>query len=426
MADKKKIRYSAAWEEARGLIWAHRYRLAIGFTLMLISRVAGLVLPATSKYLIDEVIGRRNVDLLPTLAFAAGAATVVQAATTFALSQVLGVAAQRAITDMRRVVQEQVTRLPVRYFDSTQSGILISRIMTDAEGIRNLVGTGIVQLVGSLVTAALALAVLFYLNWRLTSVTIVVLLAFGGMMAIAFRRLRPLFRERGQINAEMTGRLAQSLGGIHIVKAYTAEKREADRLRARRAPPVPQHCEVDDRRVGRDGLLDARGRRHRRDLMMSIGGRADSRRPDDARRLRACISCFTGLVAAPVVQIASIGTQLTEAFAGLDRIREIRAMATEDRRATKAARRSPRWTATSIRGRHASSTCRVCRCSSTFPSARRPASTTALVGSSGSGKSTLISLVMAFNRPMSGTRHGRRPRSRRRPTARLPPASRAS
>ena len=171
---------------------------------------------------------------------AAGAATLVDAATSFANSQVLGVAAQRAITDMRKDVEAHVMRLPVRYFDSTKTGILISRIMTDADGIRNLVGTGLVQLTGSLLTAVMALVILFYLNWKLTAVTILVLGAFGGGMATAFKRLRPLFRERGQINAEVTGRLAESLGGVRIVKAYTAEKREELVFAQGRASPVPQ------------------------------------------------------------------------------------------------------------------------------------------------------------------------------------------
>ncbi len=154
---------------------ARKGRLALGLGLMLVNRLVGLVLPATSKFLIDDVIGKGRADLLMPLALAAGAATLVQAVTSFALSQVLGVAAQRAITDMRRRVEAHVMRLPVRYFDSTQTGVLISRIMTDAEGIRNLVGTGLVQLTGSIVTAVIALGVLFYLNWRLTLVTLVVL-----------------------------------------------------------------------------------------------------------------------------------------------------------------------------------------------------------------------------------------------------------
>src|SRR5437762_4796343 len=185
-ARKKKVSASDAWREARELLWAHRRRLTIGLILMLVSRMAGLVLPASSKYLIDDVVGKNRTDLLLPIALAAGAATVVQAVTSFALSQTLGVAAQRAITDMRKRVQAHVMRLPVRYFDSTQTGILISRIMSDAEGIRNLVGTGVVQLIGGLVTAAIALCVLFYLSWRLTSITLLALIIFGVCIGIAF------------------------------------------------------------------------------------------------------------------------------------------------------------------------------------------------------------------------------------------------
>src|SRR6478736_4494576 len=225
-AKKKKVNYANAWQEARVLIVARSGRLTLGLVLMLISRMAGLVLPATSKYLVDDVIGKRQAEMLVPLALVAGAATLVQAVTSFILSQVLGVAAQRAITDMRRRVEAHVARLPVGYFDSTKAGVLISRIMTDAEGIRNLVGNGLVQLVGSIVTAAFALAYLFYLNWMLTLANIVALAAFGGAMATAFNRLRPLFRGRSKINAEVTGRLNETLGGIRIVKTYTAEKRE--------------------------------------------------------------------------------------------------------------------------------------------------------------------------------------------------------
>src|ERR671923_2341617 len=215
-----------AWQEARGLIYAHRGRLALGLGLLLVNRLAGLVLPSSSKWVIDRVIGQHHPELLLPLALAAGGATLVQALTGFALSQVLGVAAQRAITDMRRTVQAYVLRLPVSYFDSTKTGVLISRIMSDAEGVRNIVGTGLIQLTGSLITAVLALGILFWLNWKLTALTIVVLAAFGGMMAIAFKRLRPLFRERSVINAEVTGRLAESVGGVRLVKVYVAERRE--------------------------------------------------------------------------------------------------------------------------------------------------------------------------------------------------------
>src|SRR5437773_1704377 len=207
--EKKKIRWSSAWADARELVWAHRTRLGLGAVLMLVNQAMGLVLPASTKYLIDVVIVKGRTEMLWKIALAAGAATVVQAITSFSLSQVLGVAAQRAITEMRKKVQAQIARLPVSYFDSTQTGKLISRIMNDAEGIRNLVGTGLVQLVGSFITAIVAICVLFWLNWRLTSITILVLGVFGGALAFAFTRLRPLFRERGEITAELTGRLAE-------------------------------------------------------------------------------------------------------------------------------------------------------------------------------------------------------------------------
>src|SRR3989442_1033714 len=215
-----------AWQEARGLIYAHRKRLSLGLVLLLVTRIAGFVLPSSPKWVIDRVIGQHHPELLLPLALLAGVATLIQSATGFGLSQILGVAAQRAITDMRRTVQAYVLRLPVSYFDSTKSGVLISRIMNDAEGIRNLVGTGLVQLIGGLLTAAVALVVLFYLNWRLTLIAILVLGCFGVGIAYAFTKLRPPFRDRGKANAEVTGRLGETLGGIRIVKAYRAERSE--------------------------------------------------------------------------------------------------------------------------------------------------------------------------------------------------------
>ncbi len=396
--EKKKIS-KAAWEEARALVWKHRRRLAVGLAVMVVNRLAGLVLPVTSKYLIDDVIGQQNWDLLPTLALIAGAATLVEAATSFANSQILGVAAQRAITDMRKRLEAHVMRLPVRYFDSTKTGILISRIMTDAEGIRNLVGTGLVQLTGSTLTAVIALGILFYLNWHLTVVTIVVLGIFGGGMAIAFKRLRPLFRERGQINAEVSGRLAEGLGGVRIVKAYTAEKRE-ELIFAKGAHRLFRNVAKSLTGVSTVGAFSSVVIGVIGISMMLVGGgaiRAGTMTIGDF----VMYLTMTALITVPVIQLASIGTQLTEAFAGLDRIREIRRMATED---DEDAGRAPladlcggvefddvsfEYTAGVRVLEHVSF--------------RAPAeSTTALVGSSGSGKSTLMSLVMAFNRPLSG------------------------
>jgi ABC-type multidrug transport system fused ATPase/permease subunit len=396
---KKSVSSTAAWREARELVWTHRRRLALGLVLMLVSRLAGLVLPASSKWLIDEVVGKNRTELLMPIALAAGAATLVQAVTSFALSQILGVAAQRAITDMRKRVQARVMRLPVRYFDSTQTGILVSRIMSDAEGIRNLVGTGLVSLAGGLLTAVLGLGVLFWLNWKLTVITIVVLGTFGGGMAYAFKTLRPLFRERGKINAEVTGRLTEALGGIRVVKSYTAEKREeivftkgAHRLFRNIAKSMTG---VSATTAGSTVIVGIVGI-----LMISFGGRAIINGEMTLGDLIMYIF-FIGLVAAPLVSIASIGTQITEAFAGLDRIREILDMPTEtDEDATKAAlgpihgdvRFEDVWFEYNpgqpvLRG-------------VSFHAA--PGTTTALVGSSGSGKSTLISLVMAFNHPANG------------------------
>ncbi|MEO8480189.1 MAG: ABC transporter ATP-binding protein, partial [Gemmatimonadota bacterium] len=195
---KRKVSAEKAWREARELVWTHRKRLGLGFALMLINRVAGLVLPGSSKFLIDNVIPNKDLRMLTLIALAAAGATIVQASTSFALSQILGVAAQRAITEMRRSVQSHLMRLPIRTFDATQTGILVSRVMNDADGIRNLVGNGLVQLVGGLFTATVGLVVLLYLNLQLTLVTVTLLLVFAGGMAFAFSKLRPIFRERGK------------------------------------------------------------------------------------------------------------------------------------------------------------------------------------------------------------------------------------
>jgi ATP-binding cassette, subfamily B, putative efflux pump len=397
---KKPIDANIVWREARELMWAHRGRLSIGFVLMIFNRLSGLVLPASSKWLIDEVFMKGQSQLLTPIALAVAAATVVQSVTAYALSLVLGVAAQRSITEMRIAVEQHVARLPVRFFDSTKTGVLISRIMSDAEGIRNLVGTGIVQLLGGLLTAAVALCYLFWLNWHLTTVTLLLLGGFGGMMAVAFRRLRPIFRQRSVINAEVTGRLAETLGGIRIVKAYTAEQREAlvftrgaHRLFRNVAQSMVGVSAVSAVSTVIVGLIGV--------LMIVVGGRSILAGTMTVGEFITYIF-FTGMVAAPLISIASIGTQISEAFAGLDRIREVRGMLTEDEETAGFA------PIDRVRGD-------VSFEDVTFEynpgvpvlkgvSFEAPAgSTTALVGSSGSGKSTLISLVMAFNRPKSGT-----------------------
>ena len=397
---KKKIRWSDAWADARELVWTHRRRLMLGAVLMIVNQAMGLVLPASTKYLIDVVIGQGRTDLLWKIALAAGSATMVQAVTTFSLSQVLGVAAQRAITEMRKRVQQQISRLPISYFDSTQTGKLISRIMNDADGIRNLVGTGLVQLVGSVITAAVALGILFWLNWRLTSITILVLGAFGGALSFAFTRLRPLFRERGEITAAVTGRLAESLGGIRIVKAYTAERREAltfargahklFRNIAQTMTGISATSAFSSLIIGAVGVV-----------IILVGGNSVVRGQMTVGDLFMYVM-FTGMMAMPLVQFAAIGTQITEAFAGLDRIREVLNMPTEDQ---EDAQRRP---LPEVQGEiefddvsfeYNPGVPVLKNISFTAPAG----STTALVGSSGSGKSTLISLAMNFNRPLSGT-----------------------
>jgi ABC-type multidrug transport system fused ATPase/permease subunit len=396
---KKKVNYSGAWAEARNLMWQARHRLALGGVLMLVSRLCGMVLPASTKFLVDEVLLKGDFSWLKWIALAVGTATFIQAVTGFALSQILGVAAQRAITEMRKRVQRQIERLPISYFDSTQSGQLISRIMNDADGIRNLVGTGLVQISGSIVTASIALGVLFYLNWRMTSATLVVLIAFSGALFYAFRVLRPVFRERGQITAEVTGRLGESLGGIRIVKAYTAEKREelsftrgAHRLfrNVRKTMTgVSAMSGFSSIIIGAVGVV-----------MILIGGSAVQSGTMTLGDLVMYIF-FVGLLALPIIELTSIGTQITEALAGLDRIREVLGMKTED---DEDKQKQP---LREVRGTidfedvyfEYEENVPVLNGVSFHAEA---GTTTALVGSSGSGKSTILSLVLNFIQPNKG------------------------
>lgn len=396
---KKKVNYASAWTEARRIIWDARWRLAFGSLLMLVSRLAGMVLPASTKYIGDEVFTNQNYSLIKWIALAIGISTLVQGVTGFALSQILGVAAQRAITEMRKAVQQRIERLPIAYFDSTQSGQLISRIMNDAEGIRNLVGTGLGQILGSVVTATIAIAVLLYLNWLLTLATIVVLLIFGGALLYAFKVLRPVFRQRGEITAEVTGRLGESLGGIRIVKAYTAEKREelsfargAHKLFRNIARTVTGVSAISSFSSVIIGAIAV--------VMIVIGGNAVQGGTMTLGDFLMYIS-FTFLLAMPVIELTSIGTQITEAFAGLDRIREVMSMTTEDEDdAAKQPLESVRGTIDfqNVEFEYEKDV-PVLKGVSFYAEA---GATTALVGSSGSGKSTILSLVLNFIQPTVG------------------------
>ena len=395
----KPLRNPATWQEAKALVWAHRGKLSIGFALMLVNRLAGFVLPASSKYLVDDVLSKGATEMLLPLALAVGGATILQAITGYSLSQVISVTAQAAIMNMRTRVMEHVTRLPVRYFDGTKSGVLISRVMNDAEGIRNLVGTGIIQLIGGVFTASIALGVLFWLNWLLTSVTIVVLAIFGGVMGYAFQRLRPVFKERGELTAQVTGRLNESLNGIRIIKAYGVERREVgvftegvDKLFQNIRKSITGISAISTFAgivIGTVGIL-----------LIMLGGNAIIA---DQMTLGDFIMYIflIGLLAAPIVQIASIGTQISEAFAGLDRIREILGQTTEDdedEALEPLDRVVGHMEFEDIRFAYEPDVPVLKGVTFSAPAG----TTTALVGSSGSGKSTLVSLVMAFNRPDSG------------------------
>jgi subfamily B ATP-binding cassette protein MsbA len=398
-AKKPKYDTKRAWAEARALIWSHRRSVSIGLVLMLISRAAGFALPASTKFVIDDVLTKGDSSLLMPITIAVAVATLIQAITSFALSQVVSVAAQQAIATMREEVQAHLVRLPVSFFDSTKSGVLISRVMSDPEGIRNLVGTGLIQLTGGVVTGLAAGSVLFWINWKMTTATLLFLGAFSYGMSVAFKRLRPIFRERGEINAQVTGRLAETLGGIRLIKVYTAEERERKvfhegvtrlfRNIAKTITGTSAAMALSTAVVGAVYLI-----------VMIIGGRDVLAGAMTVGDLIMYVA-FVALVAAPLVQVANIGTQLTEAFAGLDRIRELRDLATED--ALDAGKDAVMQLKGDVRFDSVwfeyEANVPVLK-GVTFDA---PAgTTTALVGSSGSGKSTLISLIMAFARPQQG------------------------
>jgi len=398
-SEKRPLDRAGVWAETKVLLRAHRGSLLLGFALMLVNRGAGLVLPASSKVLIDEIaVGARS-DLLIPLAGAVALATLFQASAAFALSQVVSVAGQRAIATMRRRVHAHVLRLPVSYFDNTRAGVLISRVMTDAEGIRNLVGTGVIQLVGGLLTAIVALGVLFWLNATLTFLVLAILSVFAGTLAFAFARLRPLFRARGEINAQVTGRLGEGLSGIRVVKTYVAERREA-RVFARGVHQLLRNVAstitgtsavtaFSTLCVGAVGVV-----------IVLLGGRALL---DGSMTLGDLVMYifFVGLMAAPLIQMANIGTQISEAFAGLDRIRDLLTTPVEAGGDEGMDPVPPLQG--SIRFSHVGFAYTPGNPVLKNVSFDAPAgSTTALVGPSGAGKSTLIGLIMGFHYPAEG------------------------
>ncbi|HKC12676.1 MAG TPA: ABC transporter ATP-binding protein [Vicinamibacteria bacterium] len=371
----------------------------VGFALLIVSRLSSFALPASSKFLVDEVITRRNSALLGPLAAVIIAATLVQALTALALSRVLGMAAQRVIMGLRRDLQRKVMRLPIAFFDSTKSGALIARIMTDPDALRNLLGTGLILTAGNILTALLALIVLLWLNWRLTAMTLALLSTFGVLIAYSFKIIRPLFRQRAEIGAQVVGRLAEALAGVRVVKAYRAEEHEnkvfgagLERLFASVAREVTASAGLGAFATAVLGGISA--------TLVFFGGRevlAGSMTLGDF----VMFVFFIGLLLAPVVRIAEAATQLSEAMAGLDRIREVSQMETEEKDDRE------RESLPAIRGaiefqdvtfEYTAGIPVLKGISFRAP----PDSTTALVGPSGAGKSTVIGLVMGFYRPTGG------------------------
>jgi len=396
---KKPLKPRVILDDAIELVKARKGRLLFGLLLMLVNRLSGLVLPFTTKFLLDDVIGKGNRALLMPIVMAAGAATLLQAVTSFSLSQVLGKAAQRSITEMRREVQRHVSRLTVGYFEQTKAGALLSRVMNDAEGIRNLVGTGLVDVVGGMVTAVLALGILFYFNVKLTLIAIGVLSLFAFVMLYAFRTLRPLFRERSKINAEISGRLTESFSGVRVVKAYRAEQREnlvftkgAHRLYRNVAHTMTGFSAIGAISTLLLGVIGI--------TIMAVGARDVLSGGMTVGDFFA-FTMYLAMLVGPVVQIVNIGSQFTEAFAGLERIREIRNEVTEDE--GEAARRPLREVEGKVELRDVwfeyQPGAPVLKGISFTAS---PGTSTALVGPSGSGKSTLIGLIAAFHRPTAG------------------------
>jgi ABC-type multidrug transport system fused ATPase/permease subunit len=381
------------------LVKPRRGILALGLGLMLVNRLSGLVLPASTKFLIDDVIGKRRAEILGPLVAAIIAATLVQAATSFALTQLLSKAAQRLIAEMRQRVQQHVGRLPVAFYDATKTGNLVSRIMTDVEGVRNLIGTGLVELAGGLMTAIFALVVLMRLSPLMTIVAFLTLVAFVVALNAAFNTIRPIFRERGKINAEVTGRLTESLAAVRVVKGYHAEGREAG-VFARGIERLLDNVlktltAVSVMNLSSTLLLGFVGA-----IVMLVGAR-QVLSGDMTLGDFFTYTVFLGFLVAPVFQIVQIGTQLTEAVAGLERTRELLDEFPEDT--------DPRRTTTigpvrgDLRFEHVSFAYEGDRLVLTDVSfAAETGSVTALVGPSGAGKTTMIGLIAAFHAPTSG------------------------
>jgi subfamily B ATP-binding cassette protein MsbA len=373
--------------------------LAAGLLLMVVNRVCGLVLPASSKFLIDNVLGKHQLNLLVPLVLAVAGATLVQGVTSFSLTQLLSKAAQRLITELRQKVQVHVGRLPVTYYDANKTGTLVARIMTDVEGVRNLIGTGLVEFAGGVMTALFSLIILLRISYLMTMIAIAILVVFGVILQKAFKTIRPIFRERGQINAEVTGRLTESLGGVRVIKGYHAEEREAkvfaggvQRLLDNVLKSLTAMSLMSLSATVLMGVVGA--------TVMYIGGNQII-----AHKITlgdfVTFTAFLAFLIAPMIQVVAIGTQLTEALAGLDRTHEVLSERPEDadpRRVVRLPEINGRVEFDNVTFAYESGKDVLHDVSF----AAQPGTVTALVGSSGSGKSTMIGLVSAFHVPNLG------------------------
>ena len=396
---KARPKLGAIIPDVRELIRPRRGLLALGFVLMAINRVSGLVLPYSTKFLIDRVIAQHHVEELKRLVLMVLCATAIQGITSFCLTQLLSKAAQRLIAELRQKVQAHVGRLPLAFYDSTRTGTLVSRIMTDVEGVRNLLGTGLVDFAGGLLTSSIALVVLFRISALMTALAFTFLLCFAVALNKAFKTIRPIFRERSKINAEVTGRLSESLGGVRVIKGYHAEERE-EKVFSRGVQHLLDNVmrtltATSVMSLSSSLLLGVVGA-----VMMYVG----------TRQIMAgtltiggffTYTLFLGFLVAPIIQIVSIGTQLTEALAGLERTHEILSERPEDRDPNRTvALEGIEGNVDFDRVRFSYDGNRTVLHDVSFHA--KPGTVTALVGSSGSGKSTIIGLISAFYLPTQG------------------------
>lgn len=366
----------------------------------MISRLAGLVLPGSTKYLLDHVIAQKDIDMLKLLLVVVIISIIVQAVTSFLLTKILSVEAQHLISVLRAQVQKQLLRLPVRFFDNSKSGALVSRVMTDVEGVRNLVGTGLVQLVGGLLTSVISLVLLIRISPMMTLFVLVPVIIFGLISLKAFAYIRPIFRERGVINAEVTGRLTETLNGIRVIKGFNAEAQEiktfergVDKLFQNVKKSLTSTSLVTSSATFLLGLASIG--------IMGIGSYmviGEDLTPGDF----LSFTLYLGFMIAPIVQMSNIGSQLTEAFAGLDRTEEIMNMTPEDDGIQRTI------TIGKIHGdivfNHVTFSYDEGKNVLNDISFHAPAgSVTALVGTSGSGKTTIAGLAAAFLNPNQGT-----------------------